>query len=92
MQRSCSSPELRKYLMIYPVLLFLIEYVRHITGPIKHVKTFIAHLSSPSFFMIPGLYSADYLHLTQGSRREAVVLSQAHWATSHHDNMPQKII
>lgn len=42
--------------------------------------------------MIPGLYSADHLHLTQGSRREAVVLSQAHWATSHQDHMPEKIV
>lgn len=76
--------------MSYPVLLFLI-CVRHKTGPIKLAKTFIAHLTYPSFFMIPGLYSADHLHLTQGSRR-GVVLSQAHWATSHQDHMPEKAI
>lgn len=80
---------LRKYLIIYPVL-FLI-CVRHITGPVKLAKTFTARFCSP-FFMNTGLYSADHLHLTEGSRREAVVLSQAHWATSQHNHMPEEIV
>lgn len=50
--------------------------VRDVTDPIKSAKKFTYYI----FFMISALCSAVHLHLTQRSRRKAVVLSQTHWA------------
>lgn len=83
MQRSCNSPELRKlFKKLSSHFISDRIYVRHVADPIKSAKTFIAHITP--FFMIPGLYPAVHVHLTQTNRRKTVVLSQTHWATSHY--------